>query len=191
MFASGENRPMNILLAFAPFIVFVILERLFGYTAGLSAAAVTSALLIAKDLIGRHKLKVLEVGTLMLFAGLATYTAIEHPAWSVISVRLRVDAGLLLVVLASLALKRPFTLQYARERVSPELWTNPGFIKTNYIITSVWAAAFAILVATEAAILCVPSIPQKAAIWVAVAVIYGAFRFTSDFPKRRQAAARI
>ncbi len=56
---------MSILIAFVPFIVFVILERLFGYTAGLSAAAVTSTLLIAKDLLGKHTLKVLELGTLI------------------------------------------------------------------------------------------------------------------------------
>jgi hypothetical protein len=180
---------MGILLAFAPFIVFVIIERLLGYTAGLSAAAATSALLIGKSLISRQRPKVLEAGTLILFAGLALYAALEHPTWSVISVRLRVDAGLLLVVLASLALKKPFTLQYAREQIPAEFWTSPEFVRTNYIITGVWALAFALLVATEAAILFVPSIPQKAGVWVAVLVIYGAFRFTSDYPKRRQAAA--
>jgi hypothetical protein len=178
---------MGILLAFAPFIVFVILERLLGYPAGLFAAAATSALLMLKDLIAGRKLKILEIGTLLLFAGLALYAAMVHPTWSVISVRLRVDAGLLLVVLASLALKRPFTLQYAREQVPSEVLTNPGFVKTNFIITGVWALAFALMVATESAILCVPSVSQKVGIWVAIFVIYGAYRFTSYYPNRRQA----
>jgi hypothetical protein len=180
---------MGILLAFAPFIVFVVGERLFGYPAGLSAAAATSALLIVKGLIAGQKPKVLEAGTLILFAGLALYAVVAHPTWSVISVRLRVDAGLLLVVLASLALKKPFTLQYAKEQVPAEFWESPEFVRTNYIITGVWALAFALLVVTEAAILLVPSIPQKAGVWVAILVVYGAFRFTSDYPKRRQGAA--
>jgi len=186
-----EIETMGILLAFAPFIVFVILERVLGPTAGLVAAALTSALLIGKDLIVGRKPKVLEAGTLILFAGLALYTAIVHPNWSVIAVRLRVDAGLLLVVVASMALKRPFTLQYAREQVASEFWSNPAFVRTNYVITSVWALAFALMVAAEAAILYVPSVPQKVGIWTAILAIYGAFRFTLDYPKRRQAAASI
>jgi hypothetical protein len=54
-------------------------------------------------------------------------------------------------------------------------------------ITGVWALAFVLLVATEAAILYVPSMPQKAGIWVAILVIYEAFRFTVEYPKRQQA----
>lgn len=184
-------KPWECSLLFAPFIVFVILERMLGATTGLVAAALTSAVLIGKDLIVGRKPKVLEAGTLILFAGLALYTAMAHPNWSVIAVRLRVDAGLLLVVVASIALKRPFTLQYAREQVASEFWSDPAFVRTNYVITSVWALAFALMVAAEAAILYVPSIPQKVGIWTAILVIYGAFRFTVDYPKRRQAAARI
>lgn len=180
---------MGILLAFAPFIVFFILQRFVGYTTGLSAAAVTSALLVVKDRITGGRLKVLELGTFILFTGLAVYAAINHPTWSIIFVRLLLDAGLLLVVLASLALRQPFTLQYAKEQIAPEFWTNPGFIRTNYIITGVWALAFALLVATEAAILHVPSVPQKVGIWVAILVIYGAFRFTVEYPKRQPAVS--
>ena len=180
---------MGILLAFAPFIVFVILERFVGYTTGLFAAAGTSALLAVKDRIVGGRLKVLELGSLLLFSGLAVYAAIHQPTWSILFVRLLVDAGLLLVVLASLALRQPFTLPYAKEQVPAEFWTNPDFIRTNYTITGVWALAFALLVATEAATLYVPSMPQKMGVWVAILVLYGAFRFTVDYPKRQRANA--
>lgn len=181
---------MGILLAFAPFLVFVILERFAGYATSLLAAAVTSALLVLKDRISGGSIKVLEAGTLMLFTGLAVYAAIRKPAWSILFVRLLVDAGLLLVVLASLALKQPFTVQYAKEQVAAEFWTNPGFLRTNYVITGVWALAFALLVATEAAMLYVPSMPQKAGIWVVMLVMYGGVRFTVEYPKRQRAAGR-
>ena len=50
-------------------------------------------------------------------------------------VRLRVDGGLLLIVLISLAIRKPFTLQYAREHTPKERWNDPGFIRSNVIIT--------------------------------------------------------
>lgn len=63
---------MGILLAFAPFILFVIVERIIGVTAGLLSAAVTSAILVLRDqLSGKRSAKVLEIGTLILFGGLA------------------------------------------------------------------------------------------------------------------------
>jgi hypothetical protein len=175
---------MGILLAFAPFIVFVIAEKLVGVTTGLVSGAAIAALLLLRAAITHRSLKVLEVGTLILFSGLAIYAKIANPAWSIIAVRLRVDAGLLLVVLISLALRRPFTLQYAREQVSPEIWSSPQFIRTNYIITAVWAAAFAIMVIAEASILYMPTLSPRVGIIVTVLAIYGAFRFTDSYPKR-------
>lgn len=175
---------MGILLAFAPFIVFVIAQRLVGVTTGLVLAAVTSALLLLWAAIGHKSLKVLELGTFILFGGLAAYAKLAHPTWSIIAVRLRVDAGLLLIVLVSLALRRPFTLQYAREQTPPDIWNSPLFIRTNYIITAVWAAAFTVMVLAEAAMLYVPSIPPKLGIIVTILAIYAAFRFTDAYPKR-------
>jgi hypothetical protein len=61
-------------------------------------------------------------------------------------VRTVVDGGLLLIILLSMLVRRPFTLQYAREQVSAVVQGSPTFIKTNYIITSIWALAMAILV---------------------------------------------
>ena len=57
--------------------------------------------------------------------------------WSVVGVRALVDAGLLLIVLVSMAIGRPFTLQYAREQVAPEFWNSPEFVRTNYVITAI------------------------------------------------------
>jgi hypothetical protein len=177
---------MGILLAFAPFIVFVFGQRLVGITIGLVLAAVLAALLIIKSVVARQSIKVLEVGTFLLFAGLAVYAKLAHPAWSIIAVRLRVDAGLLLVVLASLVLRKPFTLQYAREQTPAEIWNHPGFIHTNYVITAVWALAFAVMVLAEAAILYVPGVDKRAGVIVTVLAIYGAFRFTDSYAKRQK-----
>jgi hypothetical protein len=180
---------MGILLAFAPFIVFVIVERTVGATPALIAAAAVSAAMILRDLVGRGRsTKVLEIGTFVLFAGLGVYAVAAGVSWPILGVRLRVDGGLLLIVLISILIRRPFTLQYAREQVARELWGNPEFIRTNYIITAVWALAFAVMVAADVLMLYRPDVPMRVGIIVTVAVLLGAIKFTSWYPERRQAA---
>ncbi|HJS86791.1 MAG TPA: hypothetical protein VJ779_15155 [Acetobacteraceae bacterium] len=183
---------MGILLAFAPFIAFALIDRLAGPTVGLGAGALVSAVLLARDLVtpGRAP-KVLEVGTMLLFSGLALYALLGQPTWSVIGVRLCVDTGLLAIVLASMAVGRPFTLQYARERVAPELWDSPEFVRTNFAITAVWALAFAVMVVAELALLYVPGLPPRAGIVAIVLALIGAVKFTGWYPERARIRAAV
>lgn len=83
---------MNLLLAFAPFIVVVIVERLAGIAAGLGAGAAVLAFLLIRDLLtpGRG-IKLLELGTFFLFGLLTLYALAMNPRWSIAAVRLRVD----------------------------------------------------------------------------------------------------
>ena len=181
---------MGILLAFAPFLAFAVLDRFLGPAEALAAAAAVSAALILRDLAGaRRGVKLLEAGTFALFAGLALYTWLSGTEWSVIGVRLCVDAGLLLVVLASMAAGQPFTLQYARDQVAPEFWDRPEFIRTNYVITGVWALAFAVIVLAELALLYVPGLPQSAGIIVIVLALVAAVKFTGWYPERQKRRA--
>ena len=99
---------MGILLAFAPFIAFAVVDRLIGPTQGLIAGAAASGALLLRDWIGFHrKPKILEIGTAILFSGLALYAILGGPIWSIMSVRLRVDTGLLLIVLTTLIIGKP------------------------------------------------------------------------------------
>jgi hypothetical protein len=176
---------MGILLAFAPFIVFAVLDRIVGPAGALAAGAIVSAALITRDLVGSGRsMKILEVGTLLLFSGLALYTILSGANWAVIGVRLCVDAGLLAIVLASMAVGRPFTLQYAREQVSPQLWNRPEFIQTNYVITGAWALAFFVMVLAEMALLYVPGLPPRAGILAIILALVGAVKFTGWYPER-------
>jgi len=174
---------MGILLAFAPFIVFAVVDRFAGAATALVAGALVSAALLLRDWLtpGRAP-KILEIGTALLFGGLALYALLARPTWSVIGVRLCVDTGLLLIVLASLAAGRPFTLQYAREQVAPEFWDRPSFIRTNYVITAAWALAFGVMVLAELALLYVPDLPRRAGIVVVVLALVGAVKFTGWYP---------
>jgi hypothetical protein len=176
---------MGILLAFAPFIVFAIVDRFGGPTIGLVAGAVVSAILLLRDLVtpGRSP-KILEIGTLILFSGLAAYALFGAPTWSVVAVRLYVDSGLLVIVLVSMVIGRPFTIQYAREQVAREYWSSPQFLRTNYVITAVWALAFALMVIAELALLYVPTLPRRVGIIVIILALVGAVKFTGWYPDR-------
>ena len=45
---------------------------------------------------------------------------------------------------ATVLIRRPFTLSYAKETTPEEFWEMPGFIRINSVVSAVWAASFAI-----------------------------------------------
>jgi len=183
---------MGIWLAFAPFAAFALVDRLFGSLEGLSAGFAVSAILLLRDWLSAGRApKVLEIGTACLFGALALYTLLGNPGWSIMGVRLVVDAGLLSIVLVSLAIRQPFTLQYARESVPKEFWSSPLFLSTNRQITAAWTAAFAVMAAADAAAQFVEAIPLWIDIAATVAAFAAAFWFTrwSSARARRRAAS--
>lgn len=177
---------MGMLIGFAPFVAFFIAMRSISPLAGLAAAFVVSLLLCLRMWRRGESLKVLELGSLALFALLLLYTVSAAPQWTVATVRLAVDAGLLAIVLVSLAIGRPFTLQYAREQVPKEYWASPRFLAVNRHITLAWAAALAVMVAADAAAEYVSAIP----LWVDVAATVAAFAGAVIFTVRYPAAVR-
>jgi hypothetical protein len=181
---------MGILLAFAPFIAFAVIDRLIGSAEGLFAGFAVAAVLV-RDRLGRSRSpKVLDIGTTILFGALALYTLLANPAWSIFGVRLVVDAGLLLIVIVSLAIRQPFTLQYAREEAPQAVWTSPEFIRTNYVISAAWALAFVVLVVADLAFLYVPDLPPRVSVIATVLALVGAIKFTAWYRDRSRAAAR-
>jgi hypothetical protein len=183
---------MHLLLAFAPFILFVLIERLAGIPAGLAAGAAASAFLVIRDLLtpGRG-IKLLELGTFFLFGLLTLYALAFNPPWSIAAVRLRVDAGLMLIVLASLALRQPFSLQYARDSVDRAHWDSPAFLHVNYVISAAWAIAFGMLVLADIAMAYVPALPHAVGIVVTVVALYAAGWFTGWYPERQRVGERV
>jgi hypothetical protein len=175
------------LLAFAPFVAFAVLTHFVAPVAALAVAAVVSLGLIAKELVSGRSIKILELGTCVLFGGLAVYAYLSNAAWPVVGVKLAVDIGLFLIVLCSLLIDRPFTIQYARENVPQELWASPQFIRTNRVITLVWLAAFAAIVVADLILMFVPAAPQRVSILLTVAALYGAFKFSAAYPERARA----
>lgn len=180
---------MGLLIGLTPFVGFFLVMRSAGPLAGLCAALAISLALCWRMWRRGEAIKILEAGSLVLFFGLTSYTLVIHPVWSVATVRLSVDGGLLVIILLSLAIRHPFTLQYARENVPRELWGKASFRTTNYLITGAWAAAFMVLVAADAAAEYVTDIPLWIDVTASVAAFIAALSFTVWYPAMVQRRA--
>jgi hypothetical protein len=169
---------MSFVVAFAPFIVFALLMRAVSVRAGLLAACVVAAWIGARDMARGRPPKILEAGAVVLFGGLAALTFVSSVDWTIAGVRLVVDTGLLAISLGSLALGRPFTLQIAREQVAPQFWESEVFLRVNRDITWAWTAAFALLVAADAAAEFLPQIPLAIEVGATVVALAAAIAYT-------------
>ncbi len=174
---------MKLLLGFAPFAVFALLDRLVGGVAPYLGAAVVAALLLALDLRARS-VKLLDVGTVTLFGGLGLYKLVTGVAWTTLDAGLRIDLGLFAIVAGSLLVRRPFTLQYAKEQTPPEVWARPAFMRINYAITAVWAASFAAIVLSDLGMMYAGE-PRAIDTLVSVAAIGSALLYTRHASRPR------
>lgn len=178
---------MNMMLAFAPFAAFAVVEHLAGALPGLCAAALVSALLVARDaLVPQRHVKLLELGSLFLFGGLALLAVAIDAHWTRLEVRLHVDTGLFLIVLLSLVLRQPFTLAYTRAHAPRSRWSSPQFLRLNNVLTAIWALAFAALAGVDAAMLHAPDAPRWAGIAATAAALAGALRLSRRYVARTQ-----
>ena len=174
---------MAIFLILAPYGAFSFLMLATSATVSLFAAAGTCLVVIAIDAIRGRSIKILGVGSAVLFAGLGLYLLVWHPTWSNSAVRLAVDTGVFMISLGSMLLRRPFTLQYAIEAVPAETAAMPGFLRASYIITGAWTAATLLMMASNVAMLYVPGLPFWTGLAIAFAARYSALYFTRWYPE--------
>ena len=189
---ASAGSPVGSMLAFAPFVAFALVEKLLGLLAGLVAGALVSIALLARDrLLGEREVNILEAGSALMFSGLAVLAwSGGTEAWTIWTVRLSVDSGLTLLVLFSIAIRRPFTIQHARHRVSAEIARKSAFLRANMLLSGVWALVFAVLAAADALMVLRPQTPVWIAVVMTLGALLAAFKFTISFAARRQATAK-
>src|ERR1700760_63779 len=127
---------MNLVLGFAPFILFVVLMRL-STDLALWIAFAAAFVLGMRSFVDTRVLKTLDAGNTALFGLLAIYKGFIQPSLSLGTLLL---AGGVVGRAAGLR-REPFTLQYAREQVAPDEWQTRTFLRTNYVVTGIWVAA--------------------------------------------------
>ncbi len=175
---------MTLFLILAPYGVYAFLMLVSSVTVSLVTAGAVCLATIAFDKARGRSLKILPAGTAIVFAAIVAYLHLIDPALSDKAVKVAVDGGILAISLGSMLARYPFTLQYALERVHPEIAAIPGFLRANYIISSVWTASFLLMLLANAAILYVPGLPIWLGLAVAFAARNSAVYFTRWYPAR-------
>ncbi|WP_244487173.1 hypothetical protein [Afipia sp. Root123D2] len=180
---------MTLFMIIAPFATFATLLMLVPAKLSLAAGAMVALIAMIWDLANGRSVKMLSLGAFVLFSLIGGYLTIVGADWSSTAIRLAVDGGVLAMALGSLAVRFPFTLQYARETVEPEIMKLPGFMRVNYILTWVWTSAFVLMLAVDVIAIYLPSFPLWACAGIAFAARNGAVYFTKWYPNHRRAAA--
>ena len=131
---------------FAPWLIWWVLvgNVRTPVTAALVALGTALALTLT-SLLQRRGLKLLPIGSGVVFAVIALLGLVIGEARLLPWVQLIACGGVLLVVLFSLATGRPFTLERARDQFPGEIVRLPSFLFMNRVVTGVWALAFAVL----------------------------------------------
>lgn len=178
---------MMLFLILAPYAVFAILMLLTSAAASLFAAAAICMVVIAHDVLRGRSVKMLGAGSAIVFAAIGGYLTLADSTWSSSEVKLTVDAGMLAISLVSILIRRPFTLQYARQMVDAETAQLPEFLRANYVITWAWSLAFVLMVMANGLLIYLPSLPLWSGLAVAFAARNSALYFTKWYPEHQRA----
>jgi hypothetical protein len=178
---------MTIFLILAPYGAFATLMLVTSAAVSLFVSAAIGTMVMAHDAWRGRSIKVLGAGSVILFATLGAYITLVDRGLSSSAVKLTVDAGVFAISLTSLAIRKPFTLQYAREMVDAETAQLAGFIRANYIITWAWTGAFVLMMIANILTIYVPGLPLWSGIVIAFAARNSAVYFTKWYPQYRKA----
>ncbi len=178
---------MTIFLILAPFASFAALMLIASAAVSLFAGAAVAAAIIGYEISKGRSVKMLAAGAVIMFSALGCYISLIDGDWSATEVRLAVDIGTLAIALGSIAIRFPFTLQYAREMVDTETMKMPGFMRANYIITWAWTGAFLLMLIANLLMIYLPSLPFWVGLGIGIAARNCAVYFTKWYPAHRRA----
>jgi hypothetical protein len=184
----------NPVMGFAPWIVFSVIEGPGRFDlAALAALGLSVAILVVGLAVGVRG-KLLDLAAIAFFAVLlvlgvvgdrSVHAWLERWAGEISNVMIA------LVALGSVAVRRPFTSQYAREQTDPEYWDTPVFVHINYVLTWVWIGAF--FVTAVVGWYGDGPLHQPDNVWtnwiVSIALLIFAIRFTEWYPDVARAHA--
>ncbi|MFF4104745.1 hypothetical protein [Streptomyces sp. NPDC001903] len=186
----------NPVIGMAPWIIFSLVVGPGRFEIAVVLALATTIVLVgAGRIINRgSSWKLLEIADLVFFTVLAVIGVLASDGtrrWLETYAGEVSNIALAVIAFGSMAVRMPFTLQYARERVDPAYWHTPAFLRTNYLITGVWGLAFLVAAVAGAYGDLVLHNPNN--IWtgwiIQILAIVAALRFTEWYPDVARARA--
>ena len=178
---------MTIFLILVPFGSFALLMLVASAQISLFAAAAICLAVIGIDIARGRSVKMLGAGSVIVFSGIGAYVTLIDPNLSTSAVKIAADVGVLAISLGSLAIRKPFVLQYALEAVDAKTARLPGFLKATYIITWAWTGAFVLMIIGNALTIYLPGLPLWSGLVIAFAARNSAAYFTTWYPQYRKA----
>jgi hypothetical protein len=130
----------KLILAFAPWISFLLIAHgsLLRVKIGLVVAL---ALSVVMGIARLHRGIILWV--VLAFFGAASIAVIGFDnLWTLRHLGVLANSALAAGAWLTIAVGKPFTLDYAREHTDPALWRQPAFLRLNNLIAGAWAAVF-------------------------------------------------
>ncbi len=181
-------------MGFAPWIIFSVIEGPGRFAVAAGAAFGAALLILVAGIAIGIGATLLAVAAIAFFAVLLVLgLAVGHDAHAWLELWSGEISNVMIVVVAlgSVAARRPFTLQYAREMTDRDHWESPLFLHINYVLTWVWIGSFSVTAAVgwygDGAL------HEPDNIWtnwiVSIAVLIFAIRFTEWYPDRARSAA--
>jgi carotenoid cleavage dioxygenase len=131
----------NLILGFVPWILYLIISshNLFQFDIAILIA------LLASIFCQLHELKkgfILSWGTLVFFLFMTLSVVLFRNLWVIENAGFISNSYLPIIVLISIVIGKPFTMQYAKEKVPADKWKTPLFIRINYLLSSFWLCMF-------------------------------------------------
>ncbi len=136
--------PKTLILSFLPWIFYFAINGNSLHSQILASVIACIAVIIFQ----RHELMrkfIFDWATLLFFLTLTLLLIIFKNSWLATYANTLSNIALALIAWLSLAIRLPFTLQYAREQVETVYWNSPLFIRINYIITLMWAITLTLM----------------------------------------------
>ncbi len=180
---------VKLLLSFAPWIAFLIIAP-GGMLRLKIGVAVALALSVVMGLLRLHRGVILWVGLAFFTYATVAVIVFEH-MWTVRFMGVLANGALALGTWATVGMKKPFTLDYAKDHTDPALWNHPAFIRSNMIIASAWGACFTINAGLALYASLTPDFPALTRELASYTVMLLALFFTTWYPNhaRRQRLA--
>jgi hypothetical protein len=175
----------NPFVGFVPWIIFWVVASPSTWEYA-TLGALLASLILAYPSAEQHKLKLLDVVSILFFAVLSVLAVFLDPAdldWLEDYSQAISSGALALAVLGSLAYI-PFTEQYARETTPREIWETPRFKQVNRMLTLVWGLVFLV----SAVLGVIAQEVDSGSDWlnwiIPIVLIVGAFKFSAWYPEQ-------
>ncbi len=133
---------LQVFVGFVPWIIYWSFSGPGLWTSAILGGLIAAAALVTWRWLQRRDFKTMEIVTLGYFAVHAILTLVLGSSFLKTYGPIANSLVLAGMAFGTLAMKNPFTYQYAKEDWDKSYWSDPAFVRINEIITSVWGWIF-------------------------------------------------